>query len=401
MKMLRLILSAAVAAATVGAALLPVTATAHGRPGGSAPTTASPLLIAHRGASGYVPEHTLAAYWLAIEQGADFVEPDLVITKDGVLVARHENAIAIVNADGSVREATTDVADHPEFASRKTTKVIDGNSITGWFTEDFTLAELKTLRARERIPQIRPANTRFNDMFEVPTLEEVLQLVQQANERRREEARADRDDRRGRPGRGYRPIGVYPETKHPSYFAGIGQPLEEPLVRLLSKYGYRDADAPVFIQSFEVGNLRKLKRLTRVPLVQLMDASGRPYDFVLSGDTRTYADLAKPAGLAEIASYARGVGANTALIIPLVAGRLGTPTTFIADAHAAGLTVHAWTFRAENYFLPNDFDSSADPVAIGDLSGQVRIFLNAGLDGLFSDQSFLARKAIDAWKASQ
>ena len=398
MKMLRLFLSAAMAAATIGTAMLPAAAAAHGRPG---PSVASPLLIAHRGASGYVPEHTLAAYWLAIEQGADFVEPDLVITKDGVLVARHENAIAILNPDGSVREATTDVAERPEFASRKTTKTIDGTTITGWFTEDFTLAELKTLRARERIPAIRPGNTRFNDMFEVPTLEEVLQLVEQANERRREEARADRDDRRGRPHRGFRPIGVYPETKHPSYFAGIGQPLEEPLVRLLHKYGYRDADATVFIQSFEVGNLRKLKRMTRVPLVQLMDASGRPYDFVLSGDTRTYADLATPAGLAEISSYARGVGANTALIIPLVGGRLGTPTAFIRNAHAVGLTVHAWTFRAENYFLPADFDSSTDPTAIGDLAGQIRTFLNLGLDGLFSDQSFLARKAIDGWKASQ
>lgn len=401
MKMLRLILSAALAATTLGAAMLPATASAHGRPG---PGTASPLLIAHRGASGYVPEHTLASYWLAIEQGADFVEPDLVITKDGVLVARHENAIAILNADGTVREATTDVAERAEFASRKTTKVIDGVSITGWFTEDFTLAELKTLRARERIPALRPGNTRFNDMFEVPTFEEVLQLVQQANERRRDEARearAERDDRRGRPHRGVRPIGVYPETKHPSYFAGLGLPLEEPLVRLLHKYGYRDADAPVFIQSFEVGNLRKLKRMTRVPLVQLMDAAGRPYDFVLSGDTRTYADLAKPAGLAEVASYARGVGANTAVMIPLVGGRLGTPTSFVKDAHAAGLIVHGWTFRAENYFLPADFDSSTDPTALGDLSGQIRTFLNLGMDGFFSDQSFLARKAIDAWKSGQ
>ncbi|WAC76004.1 glycerophosphodiester phosphodiesterase [Roseateles sp. SL47] len=396
--MLRLILSATLAAATLGAAVLPAAAHAHGRPGASTP---SPLLIAHRGASGYVPEHTLAAYWLAIEQGADFVEPDLVITKDGVLVARHENAIAILNADGTIREATTDVAEHPEFASRKATKVIDGVSITGWFTEDFTLAELKTLRARERIPALRPANTRFNDMFEVPTLEEVLQLVQQANERRRAEARDVRGDRHGKPSRAFQPIGVYPETKHPSYFAGIGQPLEEPLVRVLHQYGYRDADAPVFIQSFEVGNLRKLKRLTRLPLVQLMDASGRPYDFVLSGDTRTYADLAKPAGLAEVATYARGVGVNTAVMIPLVNGRLGTPTSFVRDAHAAGLVVHGWTFRAENYFLPTDFDSSTDPTALGDLAGQIKTFLNQGLDGLFSDQSFLARKAIDSWKAAQ
>ncbi len=366
------------------------------------PRAKEPLLIAHRGASGYVPEHTLAAYWLAIEQGADYVEPDLVLTKDGVLVARHENAIAILNPDGSVREATTDVADRPEFASRKATKTIDGVSITGWFTEDFTLAELKTLRARERIPQIRPANARFNDMFEVPTFEEVLQLVQRANARREQEAREswdgkDSKDSRWGPGRKPKPIGVYPETKHPSYFAGIGKPLEEPLVRMLNKYGYRGADAPVFIQSFEVGNLRKLKRMTRVPLVQLLNGSGQPYDFALSGDKRGYADLAKPAGLAEIASYAQGIGANTNLMIPLVAGRLGTPTTLVKDAHAAGLVVHGWTFRAENNFLPDEFDSSADPAAIGNLAGQIEAFLKLGMDGLFSDQSFLARKAIDAY----
>ena len=198
----------------------------------------TPAVIAHRGASALRPEHTLAAYQKAIDDGADIIEPDLGITKDGVLVARHENAIAILGPDGSVKEATTDVVDRPEFAGRKATKAIDGQAITGWFTEDFTLAELKTLRARERIPQIRPANARFNDMFEVPTFEEVLQLVQQANERRREE-----DGKSGRHGHGHghghgqkvKPIGVYPETKHPTYFAGIGKPLEEPLVRLLNK----------------------------------------------------------------------------------------------------------------------------------------------------------------------
>lgn len=391
MKLLRTVLLATVAACSLVAG-----ASAHDWQ--HPPRAKEPLLIAHRGASGYVPEHTLAAYWLAIEQGADYVEPDLVLTRDGVLVARHENAIAILNPDGSVREATTDVADRPEFASRKTTKSIDGVAITGWFTEDFTLAELKTLRARERIPQIRAANTRFNDMFEVPTFEEVLQLVQQANERRQQEARDGKDGRWGHGhGRKVKPIGVYPETKHPSYFAGIGKPLEEPLVRMLNKYGYRGADAPVFIQSFEVGNLRKLNRMTRVPLVQLLNGSGQPYDFTLSGDRRTYADLAKPAGLAEIASYAQGIGANTNLMIPLVAGRLGTPTTLVKDAHSAGLIVHGWTFRAENTFLPDDFDSSADPTAIGNLAGQIDAFLKLGMDGLFSDQSFLARKAIDAY----
>jgi glycerophosphoryl diester phosphodiesterase len=367
------------AALALAAALVtPACAHDHGRP----PVPPKPLLIGHRGASGYVPEHTLTSYWLAIEQGADFVEPDLVITKDGVLVARHENAIAILNADGTVREATTDVVDRPEFADRKTTKSIDGAAITGWFVEDFTLAELKTLRARERLPQVRPANARFDGQFEIPTFEEVLQLVARAN-----------DGRRGK-----RPVGVYPETKHPSYFQGIGQPLEEPLVRLLHRYGSTGKNAPVIIQSFETQNLRKLSRMTRVPLAQLLNGSGKPYDFVLSGDPRTYADLAKPAGLADIATYAQGVGVNTNLMIPLVNGRLGTPTTLVADAHQAGLVVHGWTFRAENTFLPNEFDAGADPAAYGDLAGQIHAFLRLGLDGFFTDQPFLGRQAIDSFK---
>jgi glycerophosphoryl diester phosphodiesterase len=356
---------------------------------------AKPTLIAHRGASGYVPEHTLAAYWLAIEQGADFVEPDLVITKDGVLVARHENAIAILNADGSVREATTDVVDRPEFAARKTTKTIDGVAVTGWFTEDFTLAELKTLRARERLPAVRVANTRFDGQFEIPTFEEVLQLVARANEARKEEARREGGRRWNRD---YQPIGVYPETKHPSFFQSIGKPLEQPLVKLLNRYGYVGKNAPVIIQSFETQNLRQLSRMTRVPIAQLLNGSGKPYDFVLSGDPRTYADLAKPAGLADIATYANGIGANTNLMIPLVGGRLGTPTTLVADAHAAGLIVHGWTFRAENTFLPNEFDAGTDPTALGDLEGQIHAFLKLGMDGFFTDQPFLGRKAIDSFK---
>jgi glycerophosphoryl diester phosphodiesterase len=363
-------------------------ATAHETP--RAPQKDSlPLVIAHRGASGYLPEHTLAAYWLAIEQGADYVEPDLVITKDGVLVARHENAIAILNADGTVREATTDVVDRPEFASRKATKLIDGQSITGWFTEDFTLAELKTLRARERLPQVRRANTRFDGMFEVPTFAEVLELVKAANERRQEQAREARKP--------YRPIGVYPETKHPTYFQGLGLALEEPLVRTLHRHGFEGRSAPVFIQSFEVANLRKLRGMTTLPLVQLLNGSGRPYDFVVNGDPRTYAELAKPAGLAEIASYAQGIGANTSLMIPLAAGRLGTPTTLVDDAHKAGLVVHGWTFRAENVFLPDDFDEGSDPTAHGRLDGQIKAFLRLGMDGFFTDQAFLGRLARDAF----
>ena len=373
-------------------AMLPLAAS-HASPP-QRPFDDAPLVIAHRGASGYVPEHTLAAYWLAIEQGADYVEPDLVSTRDGVLVARHENAIAIVNADGTLREATTDVAERPEFASRKTTKVIDGTPITGWFTEDFTLAELKTLRARERLPQLRTANTRFDNMFEVPTLEEVLRLVEQANERRRQRAFAA-----GGPGAllKLKPIGVYPETKHPSYFDGIRLSLEEPLVRTLHKFGYRHKDAPVFIQSFEVGNLQDLARMTRVPLVQLLGGSGRPYDFVAKGDPRTYADLAKPEGLRFIAGYADGIGANAHLMIPQQGGRLGVPTTLVKDAHAAGLLVHGWTFRAENTFLPDEFDHGSDPAAQGDPAGQVKAFLALGMDGFFTDHPFLGVQARDAF----
>ena len=368
------------------------------RHGAHQPEAAKPLLIAHRGASGYVPEHTLAAYWLAIEQGADYVEPDLVSTKDGVLVARHENAIAIVDANGNVREATTDVAERPEFANRKATKLIDGVSITGWFTEDFSLAELKTLRARERLPQLRVANTRFDDMFEVPTFEEVLQLVAQANERRQQQALATGGWKAALK---VKPIGVYPETKHPTYFDGIGLSLEEPLVRTLHKHGYRFKTSPVFIQSFEVSNLKDLAKMTRVPLVQLLNGSGKPYDFVVKADARTYADLAKPEGLKEIARYASGIGANTNLMIPLVGGRLGTPTSLVQDAHAAGLIVHGWTFRAENNFLPNEFDSSANPADLGDLAGQIKAFLALGMDGFFSDHPFLGKQARDAFVAGE
>ena len=313
-----------------------------------------------------MPEHTLVSYFIAIQQGADFVEPDLVMTKDGVLVARHENEIG----------GTTDVAERPEFASRRTTKSIDGVSITGWFTEDFTLKELKTLRARERIPAQRPANTRFDRMFEVPTLEEVLRMVEGVNRARG------------------KPIGVYPETKHPTYFQNLGLAMERPLVKLLEKYGYRGRHAPVIIQSFEVANLRQLRRMTQVPIAQLINNGGRPWDFTVRGDARTYADLATPAGLAEIATYADGVGVNKDLMIPRVAGGfLGTPTSLVRDAHAAGLVVHGWTFRAENAFLPADFRSSTDPNALGDLEGEIRRFLELGMDGFFTDQPDIGVRA--------
>ncbi|WP_406040545.1 glycerophosphodiester phosphodiesterase [Micromonospora sp. NBC_00898] len=325
-----------------------------------------PIVIGHRGASGYRPEHTLESYRLAIRLGADFIEPDLVSTKDGVLVARHENEIS----------GTTDVAAHPEFAARKATKTIDGVPVTGWFTEDFTLAELKTLRAKERLPQVRVANTAFDGKFEVPTFQEVIDL-----------ARAE-SEARGRT------IGVYPETKHPSYFASIGLALEEPLVAVLQKNGLTHRNDPVFIQSFETANLRKLDGMIDVRLVQLMDAAGRPYDFTAAGDARTYADLATPDGLAWIAGYADGIGANKNLIVPRdTAGRLLAPTTLIRDAHREKLVVHAWTFRAENQFLPVDFRIGADPNARGDITAEYELFFGLGLDGAFADQPDTAAAA--------
>jgi glycerophosphoryl diester phosphodiesterase len=335
-----------------------------------------PIVIGHRGASGYIPEHTLAAYSIAILQGADYIEPDLVITKDGVLVARHENEIG----------GTTNVVDVPAFASRRTTKTIDGKEITGWFTEDFTLAELKTLRARERIPRQRPANARFDDMFEVPTFEEVLALVQSVNEQRRGLAR-------GKEGPPVKRLGIYPETKHPAYFQKLGLPLEEPLVKALQRFGYGSADDPVFIQSFEVASLRKLSEMTKVKLVQLLSDVGAPWDFVVANDPRTYADLAKPAGLKEIAEYAAGIGANKNLMIPRVGDALAAPTSLVRDAHAAGLIVHGWTFRAENGFLPREFRNGADPNAIGNLPGEIRKFLEIGMDGFFTDHPDIGIKA--------
>ena len=336
-----------------------------------------PIVIGHRGASGYVPEHTLTSYFIAMQDGADYVEPDLVMTKDGVLVARHENEIG----------GTTNVAEHPEFASRRTTKVIDGASITGWFTEDFTLTELKTLRARERIPDIRPGNKRFDGQFEVPTFEEILSLVHGVQEQRDTHAR-----QLGLPAPKH--IGVYPETKHPTYFAGIGLPMEQKLVSTLEHYGYEGRHGLAYIQSFEVGNLQALSKMTQLPLVQLIEATGAPYDFVVKHDPRTYADLITPQGLKEIATYAQAIGPSKTLLIPRTAdGKLGEPTALVANAHAAGLLVHPWTYRAENNFLPKDMARGTVASDLGDLESELLAYLRTGMDGFFTDQADLGFKA--------
>ena len=313
------------------------------------PATPAPIVIAHRGASGLRPEHTLASYDLAIDQGADFIEPDLVLTKDDVFVARHENDIT----------GTTDVAAHPEFATRRTTKVIDGESHTGWFTEDFTLAELKTLRAKERLPQFRPANTAYDGQFEIPTLAEVIALA------KRRSAETGRT------------IGIYPETKHPSYFASIGHPMEERLVAQLKAAGWDKPADPVFIQSFEINNLKALHAMTGLRLIQLMDATGGPAD----GAAPSYAAMTTPEGLRAVASYAYGIGPSKAMIQDGDAA----PTTLVADAHAAGLKLHPWTFRAENTFLPPSLRVGSNPAAHGRLIEEINRYLALGIDGFFTD----------------
>lgn len=325
------------------------------------PPPAPAIIIAHRGASAERPEHTLAAYERAIEQGADFIEPDLVATRDHQLVARHENEIS----------GTTDVAGRAEFAARKATKTIDGETVSGWFTEDFTLAELKTLRAKERLPQLRPANAAYDGQYQIPTLAEIIALAKSASVRTG------------------RTVGIYPETKHPSYFRALGLPLEPVLLAALKDAGWTTKDAPVFIQSFEVDNLKAMKAQTGVRLIQLMAASGR------SADGHDYAVLATADGVKQVALYAAGIGPEKAMIIPRTAdGQMGQPTSLVRDAHAAGLEVHPWTFRPENYFLPDGLKSGSDPRAAGDVDREIRAFLAAGIDGIFSDSTAAAVRAL-------
>jgi len=341
----------------------------------------APVVIGHRGACGYVPEHTLTSYFIAMQDGVDYVEPDLVMTKDGVLVARHENEIG----------GTTDVAVHPEFADRRARKTIDGVVHEGWFTEDFTLAELKTLRARERIPDIRVANSRFDGQFEVPTFEEILALVDGVQKQREMHAR-----QLGQPAP--KRIGVYPETKHPTYFQGLGLAMEELLVKTLHHHGYKGRNGLAIIQCFEVANLEQMRRMTELPIVQLMEHEGGPYDFVAKGVKRTYHEMTTPSGLAEVATYATAIGPHKLQVIPLKSdGTLDAPSPLIEDAHAAGLGIHAYTFRAENQFLPREFRSDADPHHLGDLKGELTVYLEAGLDGFFTDHADYGVKARDAF----
>jgi glycerophosphoryl diester phosphodiesterase len=330
-----------------------------------------PMVIAHRGASGYRPEHTIGAYRLAILQGADYIEPDLVATKDGSLVARHENEIS----------GTTDVASHPEFARRRTTKVIDGERETGWFTEDFTLGELRTLRTRERVPGIRPHNTRYNGRWQIPSFRDILRLARQKS----------RDE--------HRPIGVCPEIKHSRYFRQLGLPIEGHLVAALKEFGRDRAHSPTCIQSFETGNLHRLNKMTDVRLIQIMERGGAPDDLVARGSTRTYADMATSHGLAKISRYADGIAAGKGMVIARnPRGFLQSRSNLVRDAHRVGLRVFAWTFRNENRFLPKEFRKGGNPNAKGLPRGEYRAYFDAGVDGVFTDFPDTAVEARRAFR---
>jgi len=338
----------------------------------SPPAAVKPGVYGHRGASAILPEHTLAAYAQAIADGADYIEPDLVMTRDGVLVARHENEIG----------GTTDVAEREEFEDRRTTKTIDGEQITGWFTEDFTLAELRTLRVRERIPQLR--STAFDGQFSIPTFDEILDfLVQQAT-------------------RANKGIGIVPEIKHPSYFQAIGLPMEDKVLDALRANPYTNV-GPVTIQSFEIANLRYLRgRIGRggnIRLLQLLWKAGeQPADVVKAGGALTYGQMMTPAGLKEIASYADGIGPELRSIIPLTAdGSLGQSTSLVNDAHAQRLMVIPYTFRPENYFIAGNLRKGALNARNPEGSiAEMRAYLATGVDAIFTDDPALGRRAVDS-----
>jgi glycerophosphoryl diester phosphodiesterase len=369
MRILRRGLTALLALAALLA--LPVaTAGAHRHHGAQA-HAAKVTIYGHRGAAGYRPEHTFGSYRLAARMGADYIEPDLVSTKDHVLVARHEPAIG----------GTTDVADHPEFANRRTTKVIDGQTFANdWFTEDFTLAELKTLRAKERLPDIRQHNTMYNGRYTVPTFQEVIDLRDQLSREL------------------HRKIGLVPELKHSTYFRSIHLPLEEPFVKTLKRNGIANRGGKVTVQSFEISNLKSLdQQLPGVPLVQLLDTKTKqPGDVLAAQGSLTYGDMATPAGLRDIAKYADVASPSKDYIVPRDAdGNSLTPTTFVQDAHKAGLDVVAYTFRAENMFLPAELRVGTNPADYGNAFAEYKQFFDLGVDGVFTDNADIAKAARD------
>ncbi|WP_431919357.1 glycerophosphodiester phosphodiesterase [Nonomuraea jabiensis] len=322
------------------------------------PDRSQVVVIGHRGAAGHRPEHTQGGYELAVAMGADWIEPDLVPTKDHVLVVRHENEIS----------GTTDVSLHPEFAARKTTKVVDGRNVTGWFTEDFTLAELKTLRAVERLPAIRQRNTVYNGYYQVLTFQEVLDLAKRLSRQYGKQ------------------VGVFPETKHPTYFRSIGLPLEEPLIETVRRNGLNRPGGPVVVQSFEPSSLKRVAKDLRVPLWQALGTTGQPYDLTAAGDPTTYADMMKPEGLAKIAQYAQWIGPDKSSAIPLNPdGSSGTPTTLVSDAHKAGLKIGVYTFRSENQYLPLQLRRGQVATDHGDALAEYRAHLDLGVDAFVTD----------------
>ena len=346
------------------------------------PTVNTPeiLIIGHRGASALRPEHTLAAYQKAIDDGADFIEPDLVATKDGYLVARHENEIG----------ETTNVSELPQFADRKTTKVIDGVSLTGWFTEDFHLNELNQLKARERIPQIRPNNVQYNDLYNIPTLEQIIELADQHYQKTG------------------KIIGLYIETKHPTYFQQQNLALENSLLMSLAKHKYTREIAPVYLQSFEISNLKamreqldQLNSIKQIKIIQLYGGkSTQPADAAMQKLTINYGDMATVAGLKEVAKYADGVGPSKTYILPNI--QAATVTSFLKDAHAVGLKVHPYTLRPENEFLPDYLDCGVNPAERCETGAikEYELFFEAGVDGIFTDDPGLGRKALLNYQAS-
>jgi len=321
-------------------------------------STSTPRVIAHRGASGYRPEHTLASYQLAMEQGADYVEPDLVPTKDGVLVARHESEIS----------ATTDVALHQSLANRRTIRVVDGVPVCGWFVEDFTLDELKSLRATERMPRLRPRSSRYDGLFDIPTLDEVLHLVERQSRVRGEV------------------IGVAPEIKRPSYFASIGLAPEGMLTAALERHHLNRPNARIKVQSFDAASLSRLRARLKVPLVQLIAPRDR--------------HLASPDVLAQVATYADAIGAEKTLVLPRTRdGWTATATGLVDSAHAVGLEVYVYTLRDENRFLPRDYRRGVVPRRIGNPSAEYAAYFSAGVDAVFTDHPDTAVAARAAWLA--